>query len=176
MTIELERRLPIGAEPGVHGVHFRVWAPRRRRVDVVLEGTNVPLTAEKNGYFSALVDQARTGSRYKFRLDGGDAFPDPASRSQPDGPHGASEVVDPFRFHWSDSAWRGLAARRQVLYEIHAGTFTPEGTFAAAAEQLDALAELGVTAIEVMPIAEFPGRFGWGYDGVDLFAPYHGYG
>ena len=134
------------------------------------------LTPEENGYFSGLAPGAREGSRYKFRLDGGSSFPDPASRYQPDGPHGESQVVDPTQFRWSDRGWRGVGAKRQVLYEVHIGTFTREGTFAAAGEQLAELAGLGVSILEIMPIGEFPGLFGWGYDGVDWFAPYHGYG
>jgi maltooligosyltrehalose trehalohydrolase len=143
---------------------------------VDLAGDFVELSHEGNGYHSGMVGRARADDRYRFRLDGDGSFPDPASRYQPDGPHGASQIVDPSRFRWTDAEWRGIGARRQIIYEIHVGTFTPEGTFAAAAEQLAELAGLGVTVLEVMPIAEFPGRFGWGYDGVDLFAPYHGYG
>ena len=171
------RRLPIGAElqPG-GGVHFRVWAPHRKSVHVVVERSDTALQSEGNGYFSGLVPSAVEGARYRFRLDRADAFPDPASRFQPDGPQGASQVVDPARFPWRDRQWRGMTARGQVLYEMHVGTFTREGTWEAAGRELPALARLGVTTIEVMPIAEFPGRFGWGYDGVDLFAPAHIYG
>jgi maltooligosyltrehalose trehalohydrolase len=181
------RKLPVGAEVQPEGgVHFRVWAPHRRQVEVLCEGgflgqTNgQPLTAqlvkEKDGYFSGLVPQARPGTLYRYRLDGGDAYPDPASRYQPQGPHGPSEVVDPSAFPWTDASWPGVQLKGQVVYEMHLGTFTPEGTFAAAIKQLAALAELGITVLEVMPVAEFAGRFGWGYDGVDLFAPYHIYG
>jgi maltooligosyltrehalose trehalohydrolase len=177
--VEYPRRLPVGAEvqPG-GGVHFRVWAPRRRMVEVALEGAGSPvrLEAERGGYFSGLARPAGAGSRYRYRLDGGEAFPDPASRFQPDGPHGPSVVVDPGRFEWTDAAWRGVGPRGQVVYEMHVGTFTPEGTWAAAARELPAVADLGVTVLEVMPVAEFPGRFGWGYDGVDLFAPTRLYG
>jgi maltooligosyltrehalose trehalohydrolase len=176
MSSGTRRRLPIGAELIGGGTHFRVWAPKRMRVDVVIDDRAFALTAEAGGYHSGLVHSAVEGSRYRFRLDGGESFPDPASRCQPDGPHGASQVVDPSTFRWTDGDWHGIGAKRQVFYEIHIGTFTPEGTFAAAAEELAELAGLGVTALEVMPLAEFPGRFGWGYDGVDLFAPYHGYG
>jgi maltooligosyltrehalose trehalohydrolase len=117
------------------------------------------------------------GARYRFRLGDGDALvPDPASRFQPEGPHGPSQVVDPSAYRWADRDWRGPAVEGQVLYELHVGTFTREGTWAAASEQLGYLADLGVTAVELMPVAEFPGGFGWSYDGVDLFAPYHGYG
>ena len=172
----MRRRLPIGAELIDGGTHFRVWAPKRKRVDVVIGDHERELAPESGGYYSGLAPTARAGSRYRYRLDAGDSFPDPASRYQPEGPHGPSQVVDPSTFRWTDSQWRGIGATRQVIYELHIGTFTPEGTFAAAAEQLAELAGLGITVLEVMPIAEFPGRFGWGYDGVDLFAPYHGYG
>jgi maltooligosyltrehalose trehalohydrolase len=177
------RRLPVGAELVPDGgVHFRVWAPRAERVDVVLEGgpgspDAQPLTADGDGYVAGIVHAAAAGTRYRYRLDGGERpLPDPASRFQPDGPHGPSQVVDPTAFAWSDAAWPGLVLPGQVFYELHVGTFTPEGTWAAATRQLPALAALGVTAIEVMPVAEFPGHFGWGYDGVDLFAPTRLYG
>ncbi|HXG13439.1 MAG TPA: malto-oligosyltrehalose trehalohydrolase [Gemmataceae bacterium] len=184
----MKRRLPIGAEvQPAGGVHFRVWAPRRQRVEVVLEGGIEPscggtavaieLEAEGNGYFSGHVAVASAGTRYRFRLDGDTAlYPDPASRFQPEGPHGPSQVIDPSRFAWSDDGWPGVSLQGQVIYEMHIGTFTPEGTWQAAARQLPELADLGVTVIEVMPVAEFPGRFGWGYDGVDLFAPTRLYG
>ena len=176
MTSTINRRSPIGAEPVSGGVSFRVWAPKRRAVSVVLEQGEHPLAAEAGGYFSGVVLDAKAGDRYRLRLDGGEAYPDPASRQQPDGPHGPSQIVDPRRFRWSDADWKGAALDRPVIYEMHVGTYTPEGTFAAAAEQLSELAGLGVTVVELMPIAEFPGRFGWGYDGVNLFAPYHVYG
>lgn len=170
-----ERRYPIGAEPTSDGVHFRVWAPRRTRVSVVAEGRAVELRAENGGYFSAEVSGLRPGARYRFRLDDEGEFPDPASRFQPEGPHGPSEVIDP-RFAWTDSAWRGPELDKQVLYELHVGLYTPEGTYRAMIGQLDHLKELGVTCLELMPVAEFPGTFGWGYDGVDLFAPTRLYG
>jgi maltooligosyltrehalose trehalohydrolase len=176
MTARTTRRLAVGAELVDEGAHFRVWAPRRKRVEVLSGNKGTELTCERDGYFSGLVAGARAGFRYKLRVDGGDAFPDPASRWQPDGPHGDSVVVDPTAFKWTDHAWKGLSDRGQVFYELHIGTLTLEGTYRAAAEQLAELAGLGVTAVEVMPLAEFPGTFGWGYDGVDLFAPYHGYG
>ena len=103
-------------------------------------------------------------------------YPDPASRFQPDGPHGPSCIVDPTKFRWSDAEWPGLKLKGQIIYEMHIGTFTREGTWRAAAEQLSELARIGITVIEMMPVADFPGRFGWGYDGVDLFAPSHLYG
>ena len=178
------RRLAVGAEPAPDGaaVHFRVWAPKRSRVEVLLapgapDERAVPLEREsESGYFSALVPGAAAGTRYRFRLDGDAARPDPASRYQPEGPHGPSEVADPDAFGWTDAGWRGVPAERHVVYELHVGTFTPEGTWRAAERELPALAELGVTTIEMMPVADFPGRFGWGYDGVDLFAPTRLYG
>jgi maltooligosyltrehalose trehalohydrolase len=176
------RRLPIGAEmhPG-RGVYFRVWAPRRRTVHVVLEDgpgakSDIPLTAERDGYFSGWAATAGAGTLYRYRLDGSNLYPDPASRFQPQGPHGASQVVDPNAFSWTDRAWRGCGLEGQIIYELHIGTFTREGTWAAAMERLPALADLGVTVLEVMPVADFPGRFGWGYDGVDLYAPTRLYG
>ena len=171
-TILSLRRLPVGAEVTPEGVHFRVWAPKRKKVEVATDTGSFELEAEGDGYFSGI----GRGSLYKYRLDGGDAFPDPASRFQPQGPHGPSQVIDPSTFPWTDEGWRGLRREGQVLYEMHVGTFTPEGTWEAASRELPELARLGVTVIEMMPIAEFPGRFGWGYDGVDLFAPYHLYG
>ncbi|WP_165075107.1 malto-oligosyltrehalose trehalohydrolase [Paludisphaera rhizosphaerae] len=171
-----ERRLPIGAEVRPGGVHFRVWAPKRRKVEVVLEGQAVALEPEAGGYFSGFVAGPGAGAVYQYRLDGEGSFPDPASRFQPKGVHGPSEVVDPSSFAWTDSTWKGIKLPGQVLYELHIGTFTREGTWDAAVERLPRLVEVGVTTIEVMPVAEFAGTFGWGYDGVDLFAPYHGYG
>src|SRR5262245_30324150 len=168
------RRLPVGAEPQPDGgVHFRVWAPDRRRVEVVIDGVSEPvqLGAESGGYFAGSAPGAGPGARYRYRLDGGEGFPDPASRFQPDGPHGPSELIDPATFRWTDSRWAGLQLGGQALYELHVGTFTQEGTWPAASPELAALADLGVTAIEIMPVADFPGRFGWGYDGVNLFAP-----
>jgi maltooligosyltrehalose trehalohydrolase len=174
-----ERKIPVGAHPVEGGVHFRAWAPGRHTVEVVLEGDRegaFPLRREEEGYHSATIPGAAPGTLYRYRLDGGDAYPDPASRFQPQGPHGPSEVVDPWSYSWSDDGWGGLELAGQVIYEMHVGTFTREGTWAAAARELASLAELGVTALEIMPVAEFHGRFGWGYDGVDLFAPSRLYG
>jgi maltooligosyltrehalose trehalohydrolase len=180
---EPSRRYPIGAEILPEGVHFRVWAPQCKKVEVVLlrEGVEAhqlavaELTPEDDGYFSGYCEQAEEGSLYRFRLDGGDALPDPASRFQPEGPHGPSQVVHP-GFEWTDKDWRGITLDGHVMYEIHVGTFTEEGTWRAATEQLLALKELGITLVEVMPVADFPGRFGWGYDGVNHFAPTRLYG
>jgi maltooligosyltrehalose trehalohydrolase len=176
---EVIRRLPVGAEvqPGA-GVHFRVWAPERRRVEVVLEGDDsLVLTAEAGGYWAGLAPHGRAGLRYRFRLDQDEQlYPDPASRFQPEGPHGPSEVVDPGAFAWTDHGWPGLRLAGQVMYELHLGTFAPEGTWAGARGRLAHLRDVGVTALEIMPVSCFPGAFNWGYDGVDLFAPYQGYG
>jgi maltooligosyltrehalose trehalohydrolase len=135
----------------------------------------IPLKAEGQGYFSGEAPQAAAGMVYKFKLPSG-SFPDPASRFQPEGPHGPSEIVDPGNFHWTDGQWKGVSKQGQVIYELHLGTFTREGTWTAAREQLPELARLGVTLVEVMPVADFPGSFGWGYDGVNLFAPTRLYG
>ena len=171
------RRCPVGAEIITGGVDFRVWAPVRKTVDVVLEdGVTIRLKAEGSGYFSGLVLDARVGSRYKYKLDGGETCPDPASRFQPEGPHGSSEVVDASAFHWTDKKWRGVALPNQVVYEMHIGTFTKPGTWSSAQAELPTLAETGVTVLELMPVGEFPGRFGWGYDGVHWYAPAHIYG
>jgi maltooligosyltrehalose trehalohydrolase len=173
------RRLPIGAEPQLGGgVHFRLWAPRCREVVVEIEGLNpAALQPEIGGYFSLWSLPARAGMRYRFRLDRGErAFPDPASRFQLEGPHGPSEIVDPEDFAWTDGAWRGRTREQLVIYEMHVGTFTPDGSWEAASRELPALADLGITCLEIMPVADFPGRFGWGYDGVNLFAPTRLYG
>jgi maltooligosyltrehalose trehalohydrolase len=176
------RRVPVGAElVSADAAHFRVWAPARERVEVVLENADtpvrsVPLDREEGGYFAGIVDGAHAGALYRYRLDGGKLFPDPASRFQPDGPHGPSCIVDASAFRWTDDEWRGPSLNGAVLYEMHVGTFTREGTWAAAARELPALQNLGVSVLELMPVAEWPGRFGWGYDGVDLFAPTRLYG
>jgi maltooligosyltrehalose trehalohydrolase len=175
----MQRRLPVGAEILSGGVHFRVWAPRRRRVAVAFEdgSADVQLAPEADGYFSGRAAAARAGTLYRYRLDDyATLYPDPASRFQPQGPHGPSEVVDPSAFAWSDRDWRGVGLLGQVIYEMHIGAFTRAGTWEAAAGQLAELADLGVTVVEVMPVADFPGRFGWGYDGVNLFAPTRLYG
>jgi maltooligosyltrehalose trehalohydrolase len=179
----MDRRLPVGAELEGDGVRFRVWAPAAPTVEVVLESgpgspASVTLDAEDCGYFSALVRGAAAGTRYRYRLGPADSkpLPDPASRFQPEGPHGPSEVIDPAAFTWTDDAWGGVALPGQVLYEMHVGTFTRAGTWAAAAEELPELARVGIGVIELMPVAEFAGTFGWGYDGVDPFAPTHRYG
>ena len=172
-----DRRLPVGAEVIGDGVEFRVWAPERTRVEVVIEnGRTQSLTPRDKGYFVGTVPGVGDGARYRYRIDGADLYPDPATRFQPEGPHGPSQVVDPDRFSWTDAAWKGCKLEGQVIYELHIGTFTTAGTFATAMAELPELAEAGITCIEVMPVAEFPGAFGWGYDGVNLFAPTRLYG
>ena len=180
------RRYPIGVEflhrsSGPPQGHARVWAPECRLVELVTKddsgaAIDSPLDSEGNGYFSGFIQNVLPGTKYRFRLDNGDAFPDPASRFQPEGPHGPSVMIDPTTFVWHDDGWQGIHLADQVLYELHVGTFTGEGTFAAAIDRLGDLSDVGVTTIEVMPVGEFPGRFGWGYDGVNLFAPSHLYG
>ena len=181
------RRLAVGAElaPG-SGVHFRVWAPDHQKVDAVLEPednsavretTCCGLQPENNGFFAGCISEARAGTLYRFRLDDGpQSFSDPASRFQPQGPHGASEVIDPTGFEWTDRDWKGVEPEGQVLYEMHIGTFSKAGTWESAEGELSELAGLGITVLEIMPVADFPGRFGWGYDGVNLFAPTRLYG
>jgi len=182
---KINRRLPVGAEVTEHGVSFRVWAPRRRNVQVVFEAdpqdgmaaNSVSLEREDDGHFSGIASDARAGMLYRLRLDGQDqTYPDPCSRFQPQGVHGPSQIVDPGAFGWTDQEWKGIGPAGQVLYEVHIGTFTSEGDWQAAAKKLPLLKDLGITCLEVMPLAEFPGRFGWGYDGVYLFAPTRLYG
>jgi maltooligosyltrehalose trehalohydrolase len=186
LGILTKRRLPVGAEVLQQGgVHFRVWAPRRQQVAVVIEtdvrpeapALTVMLMPEGNGYFSGVVPSAGAGTFYRYRLEEeAGVYPDPVSRFQPYGPHGPSQIVDPNAFQWTDHQWPGVRLEGQVIYEMHLGTFTPEGTWEAASRELQELADAGMTLIEVMPIADFVGRFGWGYDGVDLFAPSRLYG
>jgi len=178
---DYRRRLPVGAEVVAEtGTHFRVWAPAAKRVAVELFDADgkprhaAELQPQSDGYHAGLVPAARAGTLYKFRLPHG-LFPDPVSRFQPQGPHGPSQVIDPGHA-WNDQAWRGRPPHELVLYEMHLGTFTREGTWRAAMAELPELARIGITALEVMPIADFAGGFGWGYDGVDLYAPTRLYG
>jgi len=165
--LHAQRRHPIGAEViGKDETHFRVWAPKAREIDVVLEdGTSsepifYPLTPEAGGYFSGAVNVG-AGSRYRFRVNRGENFyPDPASRFQPQGPHGPSCIVDPRQFRWADTNWPGVTLKGQIIYEMHIGTFTKEGTWCAAVEQLPELSRIGITVVEMMPVADFPGKFG----------------
>ncbi|MGQ3887623.1 malto-oligosyltrehalose trehalohydrolase [Legionella sp. CNM-1927-20] len=175
-----KRQMPIGAELINKGVHFRVWAPKRNKVTLILNNNKergIHLASEGNGYFSSFISAAKEGDLYGFQLDeDAKIYPDPASRYQPNGPHYSSEIINPKKFKWTDENWQGIKKEDAIIYEIHIGTFTQEGTFLSAADHLDYLADLGITVIEMMPIAEFAGEFGWGYDGVDLFAPMHTYG
>ncbi|HEX5431484.1 MAG TPA: malto-oligosyltrehalose trehalohydrolase [Bryobacteraceae bacterium] len=161
-------------------VRWRLWAPKAERVDLVLiDGeTRVihPMRREERGYFGLEKGQVRSGRRYAYRLNGGPERPDPASRWQPDGVNHPSAVLGLDDFHWTDADWSGIAREDLVFYELHVGTFTPEGTFDAVIPRLPALRELGVTAIEIMPVAQFSGTRNWGYDGVHPYAPQQSYG
>jgi maltooligosyltrehalose trehalohydrolase len=181
MRLALRRTgsMPFGAEARDDGVtRFRLWAPGADSVALWLdEGKRVlRMPRDPHGWAALATAEAPPGTRYRYQIDGALLVPDPASRFQPDGVHGPSEVVDPYAYSWPDAEWGGVAAERLVFYELHVGTFTRAGTFAAAAERIDHLAALGVTAIELMPVGEFPGRRGWGYDGVLPFAPAARYG
>ncbi len=175
------RLLSAGAEfqPEKGGTHFRVWAPGHDSVKVIFQdqrASSTALQAESDGYFSGYVADAMVGANYKYELDEKEAHPDPASRYQPNGPHGFSQVVDPCTFAWSDHDWPGVTLAHQVIYELHLGTFTPGGNWRSAAEKLTYLRDTGLTLIEVMPVADFPGKFGWGYDGVQPYSPASLYG
>jgi maltooligosyltrehalose trehalohydrolase len=176
------RVLTLGARPEKDGTSFRVWAPDRARVEVLVlddaGGTRLEheLNATDGGYFAAFVRGVGPGDRYRYRLDGGASYPDPASRSQPEGVHGPSAVVDPDAFGWTDHEWTGVGLDGLVLYQVHVGTATPDGTFAGLVGELEHVRGLGATAIVLMPVAEFPGDRNWGYDGVNLFAPSRAYG
>ena len=172
---DLPWEAPLGAVLAPAGAtRFRVWAPRARELALEHDGVRTPLEPEGHGVFAARV-AAAPGTDYAYRVDG-ERLPDPCSRWQPGGLRGPSRVLDPGAFAWTDAGWEPPALRDLVLYELHVGTFTPEGTFEAAIPHLRGLRELGVTAIELMPIAEFPGRHGWGYDGVYLSAAHSAYG
>ncbi|MEX0751144.1 MAG: malto-oligosyltrehalose trehalohydrolase [Dehalococcoidia bacterium] len=169
-------QLSMGATVVAGGVEFRVWAPAASQIDVVLDGADVALSRDADDVWSGFVGGIGAGGRYRYRVDGGGAFSDPHSRSQPEGPHGPSEVIDPRAYTWHDGGWKGLRASGLVIYECHVGSYSEAGTFDALAGDLDNLRDLGITAIEIMPIADFPGTRNWGYDGVNLFAPSRNYG
>jgi maltooligosyltrehalose trehalohydrolase len=159
-----------------NGVLFRLWAPKHNEVSLVLGDDDlIPMAHTGNGWHQIVCAEAGPGTLYKFALPDGSQVPDPASRYQPSDVHGPSEVVDS-PFPWTDDAWRGRPWEETIVYELHVGSFTAEGTFSAAIRRMDYLFELGVTAIEIMPVADFPGRWNWGYDGVLLFAPDSTYG
>jgi len=177
--LQRAHRMPQGAEvQPAGGVRFRLWAPGVDAVDLALEGDEAPLrmAALDEGWHELVVLRAGPGTRYQFVLPDGSRVPDPASRFQPDDVHGPSEVIDPGAYAWRDGGWMGRPWHEAVIYEIHVGAFTEAGTFRAAIDRLDHLAALGVTAIELMPVADFPGRRNWGYDGVLLYAPDSSYG
>jgi maltooligosyltrehalose trehalohydrolase len=173
--------MPFGTQRCGNGqIKFRLWGPAAREVNVcVMEPSAevlLPMTPSEGGWFELCTDRAQVGSHYKFQIDAGQKVPDPASRYQPQDVHGPSEVIDPASFEWEDANWLGRPWEEAVTYELHVGAFTPEGTFAAAEQRLDYLAQLGVTAVELMPVADFPGARNWGYDGVLPFAPDSQYG
>src|SRR5688500_14665003 len=164
-------RPTLGAWLEWNGVRFRVWAPDADTIEVVLDAPaacSFLLDRFPDGTFGGFMAGLGPGTRYRYRIDHTRPRPDPASRLQPDGVHGPSEVVDPSAFLWTDHEWAGVARSDLVLYELHVGTFTQEGTFRAATQRLPYLAQLGITAVELMPVADFPGSRNWGYDGVDL--------
>ena len=173
--------LPFGAELTAGGVRFRLWAPSARRVGLQVmtpagQRIRTDLDAIEGGWFESLLPAAGAGARYGFRIDDELDVPDPAARFQPEGVQGPGEIIDPNAFTWRDSDWRGREWHEAVLYELHVGTFTRAGTYAAAISRLDELADVGVTAIELLPLNTFPGKQGWGYDGVLLYAPHAAYG
>ena len=172
-------RMPFGAETRDDGTtRFRLWAPAAGSIELWLADRQqgFPMPRDAAGWAEWVARDAPAGTRYSFRIDSEVLVPDPASRYQPLDVHGPSEVVDPYEYAWSDSEWQGIPPERLVFYELHVGAFSPEGTFGGVAERLDHLVALGVTAVELMPVADFPGRWGWGYDGVLPFAPDASYG
>jgi maltooligosyltrehalose trehalohydrolase len=155
---------------------FRVWAPLPKKVEVQVAGKNFPMSANADGWWSGEISSAKTGDDYGFILDGEGPFPDPRSPSQPDGVHKLSRLVDQNSFQWADKNFQVPPLASAIIYELHLGTFTSQGTFLSAIEKLDHLVSLGITHVEFLPVVEFSGNHGWGYDGVDLFAPHHAYG
>ncbi len=168
--------MPFGAETTPEGVRFALWAPTAHEVRLVLDDKDQAMIADQDGWYRHVSPEARPGSRYGYRIDGSLVVPDPASRFQPDDVHGLSQVVDPRSYEWSDTTWTGRPWEETVLYEVHVGTATLEGTYAGLMNKLETLRDLGITAIELMPIAEFPGQRNWGYDGVLPYAPDAAYG
>ena len=178
-TDEIVRPRDLGARVTYQGVRFRVWAPRVPSLSlrVVGEAKDIQMVPEPRGYFTTFLANGKAGDRYRYVLSGDRVRPDPASRFQPEGVHGPSEVVDQDGFSWEDRDWKGIPLEEIILYEVHTGTFTPEGTFESVIPFLDYLKnELGVTALELMPVAQFPGERNWGYDGAYLYAPQNSYG
>lgn len=181
LTTSRSHGMPFGTEVRTDGVLFRLWAPGAKTVELALEQANgdpalLPMADDGHGWHRLFSPRAGPGSCYRFRIDGHLLVPDPASRCQAEDVHGPSVVIDPQTFPWRDTAWRGRPWEEAVIYELHTGTFTPDGRFAGVIERLDHLVDLGITAIELMPVADFPGRRNWGYDGALLFAPDRAYG
>ena len=173
-------RLDLGAAViGPQGSSFKVWAPERDSVSVkIVSGRprEIPLRKDAQGYFAGVAEGVGAGDRYVYVLNQNNSYPDPASRFQPEGVHGPSQIIDPFEYSWSDDEWKGMPWQDFIIYELHVGVFTKEGTFEAIIPRLDYLRDLGITAIELMPVAQFPGNRNWGYDGVYPFAPQNTYG
>jgi maltooligosyltrehalose trehalohydrolase len=180
MTMGTVEQHLLGANVTPAGVHFGIWAPAAKRLEVVVDTRGAtsrhPMERDEHGIFTALVADAGAGSLYQFSKDGATGTPDPRSRYQPQGVHGFSEVIDLGWYTWNDGDWPGLSVQNLSVYELHVGTYAPEGTFAALTGHLEEIKRLGVRAIEIMPVADFPGRWNWGYDGVALFAPSRAYG
>lgn len=167
---------PLGTFEAPEGVRFRLWAPSAKRVELVCDDQPYDMDAAGDGYFELVLGRASRGSLYGYRLDGGPLWPDPASRFQPEGVHGLSEVIDCRSYTWHDRDWAGVPRNELSIYELHVGTFTPEGSFEAARARIPYLRDLGITAIELLPLADFPGRWNWGYDPAALWAPARAYG
>ncbi|HYF36945.1 MAG TPA: alpha-amylase family glycosyl hydrolase, partial [Prosthecobacter sp.] len=181
LHVRLNRPLPFGANLRASGVSYRIWCPNFESLTIVIKDERgnermLHTARDEGGYQCAHDDHGRAGDRYLLRLPNQEVYPDPASRGQDTDVRGYSVVVDPHAYSWRDQQWQRPAFRDLVIYELHIGTFTPEGTFAAAIGKLPALMELGINAIELMPIADFPGGRNWGYDGVLLYAPARAYG
>jgi maltooligosyltrehalose trehalohydrolase len=180
LQVELTKSIRFGTVIEGSKIGFRLWAPAAKKVDLLLSAPEqevlLPMTGAGDGWYFLESDALRVGDKYQFRIDGDLAVPDPASRFQPNDVHGASEIIDPNAFKWEDADWQGRPWQEAILYELNVGTFSPEGTFKGIENRLDKLVELGVTAIELMPLADFPGRWGWGYDGVLPYAPDANYG
>jgi maltooligosyltrehalose trehalohydrolase len=155
---------------------FDVWAPHARELAVRIGGEDYPMQAAGGGWWKSWVENAGPGTDYSFVVDGGEPVPDPRSQYQPHGVHGPSRLIDHDAFPWTDASWQARPLSSAIIYELHVGTFTPGGTFESTIERLDYLRELGVTHVELMPVNQFSGERGWGYDGVDLFAPHRAYG
>ncbi len=181
MRAENVWKLDLGATVVDGGeVLFRVWAPHAKEVSVRILNNGakegIPLKEDRQGYFAAKAYDVFQGARYFYILDHGTHYPDPASRFQPEGVHGPSQIINPGEFLWEDAGWKGVSQDELIIYEVHTGTFTAEGTFQAIIPHLDYLKELGITALELMPVAQFPGNRNWGYDGVYPYAPQNSYG